>query len=540
MRQSNSKSISMPIVESIGKEGLILAVVVVLYCAFVLMIDMGRTYIGYSETDFINFTIPEAERALSDQPLRSLYHPPFYVLVVSTFAAIFGKWLIAGLAISLTFGVVSLLVSFALLRKLAGWPAAWGSVLALLSSVVFMGESVRAASDLLFLALFLLCSWFAVLALTERSSKAWFGCGVMIGLALITRSNALPLLFLFFAPALLGSRKIREAATDTLAIAIGFALPLLALLFYAMLTGSNILPVNNHMNLAMTYYSTGTDRGSIDAAIAIGDRFTGVFELLLADPARIIKMYVYDLYHLLSTNILGLVEKPLLLLFLPGLFLLLANHFSRPMALFLFLIVTQVLLVNFKPFEPRYYLFLIPLIGASIGQMCWWLMTMNLASPVRRMFGVAITLVAFGGVSTAALKTYFYTVSQEAELVELMPQIGALVGEDSAIVARKPQVAHHAGAQGLYMPDFASLDELRDYLEDPTLDLPRHFDSFVNVTTQSDDIYLLYGGNKASRHPQYLTLSDPATAPHWLEPALVSRESGAWILYRYRPKTKPS
>lgn len=519
---------------------MLLATLLFVYVVFVLFVDFGRTYIGYGETDFINFTIPEASRVLAGEPLLSLYHPPFYVLTVAGAKAVLGEWLAAGLAISLISGVISLFVSFTLLQKLAGSPAGWGAVIALLGSVVFMTESTRAATDLLFLALFLLSAWSAVVAMTERSPGAWLACGLFVGLALITRSNALSLLMLFAVPVLFGDRDFKKRAKHIFLMVFGFALPFLGLLLYASYSGSNILPVNNHMNLAMTYYAAGPDRGSVDAAIAVGDRFSGVFDLLLTDPVRIVSTYLYDLYHLISTDILFLIERPLLLLFLPGLFLLLRYHFSRPMALFLCLIGGQVLLVNFKPFEPRYYLFLIPLFGAAIGQTIWWITNISTIERSRKMIVAAIAIMAVGAIAMAALKTYKHTETLEEELAQILPQVDRSLTRSSAVVARKPHYAYHAGKEGLYLPNVASYDELRTYLDAPSLKLPKNFETFVDVSTQADTLYLLYGRNEKNSRPQFRALADPSKAPDWLEPVLISDRPGAWVLYRYRPSKTAS
>lgn len=508
------------------------AFMLTLFCAFVLLLGAGRSYVGYNETDFINFTIPEAQRALNGEPLLSLYHPPLYALIIAGMKLVFGSWLAAGLAVSLLSGVVSMLTSYALFRKLAGPAAAWGAAIALLGSVSFMGESVRAANDTLFLALFLIATWLAVNALTERFAASWFFCGLVIGLALLTRSNALPLLLLVFAPVLTTDRGAGAALRPIALVIGGIVLPFLTMGGYALVSGSNILPINNHLNLAMTYFATG-DRTTIDAALTVASRFEGLSDLLFTDPLRIVKIYLFDLYKLICFDLFYLVERPLFFLFLPGVFLLLGCHPSRPMILVVLLIVAEVLLVNFKPFEVRYYLFLVPVIGAAIGQISWWMVNLSLPQTTRYIFTATIALMVLSAMTTAALQIYRSSASQETEIVEVLPKIKDLRGADVAIVARKPHLAYHARVEGLYFPDFASLDQLKDYLDEPAFDIPKGFESFVDVTTEADDLYLFYGRKESTLRPQFSALADPATAPSWLEPVAVSREPGAWTLYRY-------
>ena len=43
-----------------------------LYVALVLGIGLSRSYIGYHETDYVQFFVPDAERFLAGEPLRSV------------------------------------------------------------------------------------------------------------------------------------------------------------------------------------------------------------------------------------------------------------------------------------------------------------------------------------------------------------------------------------------------------------------------------------------------------------------------------------
>jgi hypothetical protein len=247
----------------------------------------------------------------------------------------------------------------------------------------------------------------------------------------------------------------------------------------------------------------------------VAGRFDSVTAVLLHDPVRVATTYLRDLYQLLSIEITRLVEPPLYFMFLPGVFLLLARRWSVGLAVVLAVTVAEILLTNLKQFQARYYLFLVPLMGAAVGNMC-------AESAVRwqRTFAPVVFLIFAAAIGLAFAKTYESAERATAELAELVPAMLGRIEDGAAVVARKPHLAFYTGARNVHLPDLDSLDELHDYLRPRAAQTP---------------FYLLYGEIEQQLRPQFQALRTAAAAPDWLEVVAESAAPGQWILYRYRP-----
>lgn len=488
------------------------------YAGLVLAFGFTRRYLGYGvETDFIGGFIPDAERFLSGEPLLSRFHPPFYSILVGSVYSLVGDWLRAGLVISWISGVVSLLSAYFLFLRLCGRPAAWGAVLALIGSGAFLRYSLQASSDIFFLALFMSSCLLALEALRARSAPLWGACGVAIGLALLTRANGLTLLLLLLAPFADRATPIRARAVHGLSLLAGITVPVIALALYATATGSSVLPSEGHLNLAMTYFAEGEDRRSGDALAQVAGRFDDVIDVVLHDPARMTRTYVADLYTLLSEQLTKLVEPPLYFMFLPGFFFLIGRH-TRPIFWIVFLaLVAQILLVNLKTFEARFYLFLVPWLGAGIGQMCWTVVHAGWSPQVRTAFASVLAAGFLAAVGVAVAKAYLYTHWNTRELAEAVPAARREVGKGATILARKPHLGFYTGAASLTLPNLDDLDGLRDYLQSHPTPGP---------------LYLFYGQWERARRPQYAELAE-GTSPAWLRAVARSRQPDGWVLFRY-------
>jgi 4-amino-4-deoxy-L-arabinose transferase-like glycosyltransferase len=500
------------------RDGMVLAALLALYCALMALIGLDRAYIGHHENDFVKFFIPEALRLLAGEPLLSRWHPPLYAIVLAGAYRLCGDWLVAGVLLSLASSVVVLAASYALFARLAGRAAAWGAVLTLLASGIFVEEAIRASSDAPFLALFIGACLLAVLAWSSGARLTWALCGVVVGLSLLTRSNAPPLLLLCLAPLVAGG-PLRARLGQQAAVLGGLAVPLLAIAVFAAATGSHLLPSSNHINLAASYFAGGEDRASADAALAVAGRFDGVLDVLLHDPAAIARTYLLDLHRLAALELATLIETPLYLMFLPGLFFLCVAHASRPGLLLLLVMALELLMLNLKPFESRYYLFLIPLLGAAIGEMCLRILAFGATHGLRRpLAAVLVGMFAIGGAAAVA-RAWHITRVNVAELAEAVPLARQSIEPGALVIARKPNIGFYTAADWRFMPNLAGLDELRD-------DLAR----------QDPDraLYLYYGQVEKAYRPQYGALADVRRAPPWLAPVAASTPPGAWALYRYR------
>ncbi len=500
------------------RQDILLGVLLLAYAGLALILGLGRSYLGYDvETDFITLYIPEAQRVLDGAPLLSEYHPPLYPLALAGLRQLLDDWLLAGVTLSVVSGTAALIASWLLFYDLGGRAPAWGAVLTLLGSGVFIRFSASASTDVPFLALFMGGCVCAIGALRYGSPWLWRLCGLFAGLAIATRANGVAMALLILAP-LVSQAPFRSRLGGALHVVSGLAVPIALLAAYALATESNVWPTRNHLNLAMTYFASG-DRTSAEAMAEIAGRFGGVTDVLLHDPVALARTYFHDLYRLLSDGLTQVVEPPLYFLFLPGLLFLIGRRLSAGLTVLLVVAAAQLLLVNFKAFQPRFYLFLVPLMGAAIGELARRLLRADWP-PVRHRAVLALFGLMLGTAAVlATTKAYRALHGEVDELAEVLPAVAMKIPPGSTVIARKPHLAFYTDSQWLYFPNLAGLGEL---------------DEFLRGQDAAQPAYLFYGGTERKYRPQYQLLQAAAAAPEWLAVIAASTQPGSWVLYCYR------
>jgi hypothetical protein len=496
----------------------LLGALLLAFAAGVLGLGLSRSYLGYGvETDFIGAYVPEARRVLDGEPLLSEFHPPLYPLALAGLRQLGGDWLAAGVMLSVVSGLAVLLVSWLLFYDLGGPATAWGAVLTLMGSGVFLQLCASAATDLPFLALFMGSCLCATRALGSGSPWLWRACGLLAGLAIGTRANGLSLILVMLAP-FAAPAPWRRRLQGALHVATGLAVPIVGLALYALATGSNVWPARGHLNLAMTYFAGG-DRANREAMEQVAGRFHGSADVLLYDPATLARTYLYDLFGVLSRGVTKVVEPPLYFLFLPGLLFLIGRRLGPRLAILLAIAAAQLLLVNFKAFQPRFYLFLVPLMGAAVGELAGRLQRADWPPKRRRALLVLFGLMLLTAVVLAPIQAQRSIHGEGDELAEVVPAVATKIPPGSTVIARKPHLAFYTGSGWIYLPDLAGMAELREFLRRQQFTQPA---------------YLFYGREERRYRPQYLMLQSTAAAPDELEPVAQSPEPGSWVLYCYR------
>jgi hypothetical protein len=81
---------------ALARRHLALALLVAAYVALLLGIGLRRSYIGYHETDYIQFFVPDAERFLAGEPPQGAFHPPLYPILIAATYALLGDWVATG------------------------------------------------------------------------------------------------------------------------------------------------------------------------------------------------------------------------------------------------------------------------------------------------------------------------------------------------------------------------------------------------------------------------------------------------------------
>jgi hypothetical protein len=312
---------------------------------------------------------------------------------------------------------------------------------------------------------------------------------------------------------------LRAKVADCLCLLGGAAVPVVAMLLYGAMTGSTVFPSSNHLSLATSFFHVGEDHSSLDTAIEAAERFESMTEVLAYDPAWLARMYFVRLYELLASDITSVIEPLLYFMFLPGAFFLIGRRWNRAFMIIMVVLIAETLLVNLKPFHPRYYLFLVPFLGAAIGYACREIIRADWPPPVRTGFTAALVLMFAVATAQATAKPYRYARNQMTELAEIVPLARHQIGPGAAVVARKPHLAFHTEATAVFLPQLQTLGELREFLRLLAADSPA---------------YLLYGQAERRWRPQYRSLATSDLAPNWLEVVADSDEPGRWVLYRYR------
>ena len=511
-----------PFATLIGKlarrEAVRLGALLLTFAGVVLGLGLSRSYLGYGvETDFIGAYVPEAQRILDGEPLLSEFHPPLYPLAIAGLRQFMDDWLLAGVALSVVSGMAVLIVSWLLFHDLGGPATAWGAALTLMGSGVFVQFAASASTDVPFLALFMGSCLCAIRALGSGSPWLWRACGLLAGLAIVTRANGLSLVLLILAP-FASPAPWRCRLEGALHVATGLAVPIALLAVYALATGSNVWPARTHLNLAMTYFA-GSGRTSREAMDEVAGRFGGVADVLLHDPVALARTYLYDLYGMLAHGLTKVVEPPLYLLFLPGLLFLIGRRISAGLTVLLVIAAAQLLLVNFKAFQPRFYLFLVPIMGAAVGEMGWRFLRADWPPKRRQVILALFALMLLTAAVLAPIEAYRAFRAEEDELAEVLPAVAPRIPPGSTLIARKPHLAFYTEAQWVYFPNLSDLEELQEFLRRQAVTLPA---------------YLFYGRTEQHYRPQYLKLQSTATLPDDFEVVAESPQPGNWVLYCYR------
>ena len=478
----------------------------------------SRGYPGYgTESDLLGGFIPEAERFRQGAPLVMDFQPPLYPFLLFLGRIVISDWFQVGLVLSWVTALLTIWIGYLFFRELFSPAAGVGSAVALATSGTFLAFAVQATSDVPFLFFYTATLW-AAWRISTGSRPFWWAAatGALIGLSLLFRVNGLPLTLLVLAPWVAsGTPGARWRWTG--ALLGGWAAVFLVWGSYAGVTGSPLYPTDNYANLAMTYYGEG-DRLSVEDRLEMEERFSSTLEVLTHDPVTVARRYAGDLLN--TTRVLFTSDRltafPLGVLALPGVLLLVLLRPSPFQLLFLVLTVGHVLLLNLKTFEPRYYLFMIPLLGAGAGVLVHEGARI-LRRPHRWVAGAVLLGLLLTGFHASVRGSYRDLVRYDEELSEAIPATRALIGADAIVVARKRHIPHHAGATRWFLPPVESVEELLEAMA---------------AEGFRDPVYLYFGQTEWGLRPGLRDLRTPEKAPAELE-LLIRGSKSPWTLYRY-------
>jgi hypothetical protein len=505
------------------KKRLIIGCLAVLFCSlFTAILALNREFFTFgTETDYLARDTLDALRLLDGMPMKLSFHPPFYIIVLAAMRVWLKDWFATGLIVSWFSSVVVLITNFLFFYKLAGRFAAWGSLVGLITSMLFITNSCLATQDMFFLSLYSLCIFLSFLAMEHGSMKLWALTGVVLGLTLLTRSNSLSLMLLLAFP-WVQSQAIRVRLRHFACVFIACSIIIGSWGITSKLTGSPFLPRLGHVNLAMTYFPTGGDPFTIESRHQLSNKFSGFMDVLTYDPPRMIIKYTKDFLVTLKRNFEqnNLLAFPFNLLALPGLFLLFFRPGNQFMSLFLIMTIAQVALLNLKEYESRFFLFLIPIMSAGVG-LCIHEVWKTIPKGWRQVAALLLFLpFVVIGLRDSFVRTYQQLHAQDVELKETVAKAKKLTDPGQLVVSVKPHVPFYFGTRSAKMPDVQSVEDFYIWLKN----LP-----------EQDNVYIYFGSSERQLRRKLAILRFPKKAPNWLAPVAQSGEPNQWVLYRFKP-----
>lgn len=514
----NTKPVTLPSVLCVGSLLLIIGIV-----------SASRDYLGFgTEVDFIGGFAKESIRLMRGEALLLEFHPPFYSTAIALVQAVVHDWFVTGRLVSFVAAFVVVIASYGFFSRVLSESAALGSLIVLAASPAFVAYSALASSDTFFMALYTLCLFLAFRASKEQSTSLWFVTGLVVGFAILSRTNAISLLVVLFVPWMEFDRPVRRRFTANISIIAGIVTPLCVWSAYAISTGSPFLPTGTYVNLALTYFPPDETMIHTARVEYAQQRFDGMWDVLTHDPLFLVQTYVKRLYmlpmHLTSVN--GLLAYPANLLALPALLYLLYSARDRWVMYAIVFALLQVAVCTMKSFEARFYLFLIPLIGASIGQFVGHLFFRQSDQAGTTYSRGAVRLVVLGIAMVAVLnsvrESHERLTASDAELGEVIEIAGEIVPENSIVVARKPNIAFYTDSQPVGMVTGKSLEDLRQH---------------IVAHDDGREIFVYYGSLESIERPEYADLIQLSTEIPWMKLEAKSRRSEEWALHRYiRPE----
>lgn len=492
-------------------------------------LSFSRDYFGFgTETDYLGAFLQEAARFQRGEALQLLYHPPFYSITIGLVQGVTDDWFLTGRIVSFVAAAIVLATSLSFFGVALSRAAAMGALVALASSPLFLIYGALATSDLFFLALYTASLALAFIAARRRSRAIWAAAGVAVGMAVLSRTNGISLLLILLLPLLDSGERVGSRVRVSVIILLGFMAPVLAWTAYAAATGSPLAPVNTHVNLAWTFFPPDGVQAWADGIDLARRNFPNAWSVFTHDPTSMLRHYAIGLYKLPArlAEAGGLLAYPLNLLFFPAILYLLYAAQERWVLYAVVLALGQVILMGFNIYLSRYYLFLLPLIGAAMGHAVEQLFFRADASSGTGFGRLSARLVIAGLVAVAVFNSVRFAHDalnkSGAELRESIPEVTKVIPPGSIIVARKPVIAFYTSGEAAGMPAGSSLDDLRRHVE------------AASVRAGDRDVFVYFGAAEQAHRPEYAELTSTPGTVEWLTLEISSSRQGEWSLYRFR------
>jgi hypothetical protein len=191
---------------------------------------------------------------------------------------------------------------------------------------------------------------------------------------------------------------------------------------------------------------------------------------------------------------------------------------SRYVYAYLILLVAQYALVNFKAFEARYYLFLLPWLGA-LSAISIAYMDKKISSDKAGVYATGLA----AGIVLVILTNNVLTISEsqharDEEFAFAINAINENTPADAIILARKPHLPFYTARTQVFLPDLNRLEELKAY---------------VLSIDAADGVYVYYGSAEQAKRKRYSSVLDDASRPDWLQKVAISTDGNNWMLLKF-------
>lgn len=502
--------------------------VIIVYILMIGFIAFNRDSFNYAtETDYLGGFVPEALRIIKGEPLLVHFHPPFYALSIAVVYTVTGDWMKAGMIVSVLSSFLLMSASYHFFKKSFGAVEAVGSVILLLLSSTYLSYSMSATSDVLAVSLTFIA--FYCIEKSYHNPRSYWAIltGIVVGISVLTRSNGIVLLgFVLFY--ITFRRYYIQFDKKIIHLAAGIIMPFCVWIIFALISNSPVMPIKTYENLALTYYSED-DRIGADARKAVSEGFTSSIGVLFQNPAHTIKVYVKDLAQtakrLLSAS--PLLPVPFAQLALFGFFTLgLMFMFRSHYCFVIFLnLLFLFLLLNFKAFEERYYLYFLPFFGAGIANLFRIIYSkLNYSFYARILFvGFISAIIAYSG-KQAIFDVYAYQkhhTSTDALAAAACLNL-AEKSNENIIISRKPHISFYSDVENGMFPNVNNVQELKSEI------YKKYLENYNNI-------FLFFGKSEANHRKELQpVLFDTENGLAWLAPICSGDEEGGWVLYRVR------
>ena len=449
------------------------------------------------ESDFFGMYVVQAQNILSGKPYTYQHYPPGYVYALAFLSLLTHDLFAAGKIISAVATALFGLVSYGLIAALSDRRRAFVTTLFVLFAL--LPHSFVAATDVLANLLLLLPLW--ILLRREAGVTVCLQAGLAAGLAYLVRYNAIfvivgiPLVLILVNP----NQHSRQQRIVKMSVFLCGALAVMSpwLLVNWHRNGSPFASDMYQQIAAHFYHPKGDAFGWTSRAM--GKQFTSLWDVLLYDPLRLIRIFVKDILYskplALTSSVIGFPAC----VFIGAGVLLYLKHMTRRRTAFLLVCGLGYLLHGLAGFYVRFYFFLFPLLFLFVVVAVFHFDTMpSLFRGAHRAWNVGwlvMGILLAESVYTSYVGTSQFLHAEPKHLLGLAELLKTRASSNEVIMAIEPHIAYLTNLRGV---DASVADTLEDY---------------VAKAKEREVRYIVYSEHEEQYWSGLKALSDPGRMP---------------------------